>query len=160
MLTSELYIPLPQCWADILLQHQNLLLALLFLSSRGATVWFVCFNPVFRDSVQAVTGYCPDWSRNLLLQFLGFHGLILSCSSHWSSPLEKKKKNLGSVLEEVDRISLSMLRASILLFHSLPKFVGFTVFLLFSISAPCLLTPSKSTGLIPKVGVFRKPKAY
>lgn len=117
---------------------------------------------VFRDSVQAVTGYCPAWSRNLFLQFLGFHGLILSCSSHWEFSTGKKPI---SVLEEVDRTSLSMLRGSILLFHSLPKSVGFTVFLLSprlheTISSPCLLTPSKRAGLIPKMGVFRKSKAY
>lgn len=98
-----------------------------------------------QEPASAVSGF--SWFDPELLQSLEFS-------------TGKKKTNLGSVLEEVDRISLSMLRASILLFHSLPKFVGFTVFLLFSISAPCLLTPSKSTGLIPKVGVFRKSKAY
>lgn len=119
-------------------------------------------NLVSRHSVQAVTGYCPAWSRNLLLQLLGCHGLILSCSSHWEFSTGKK---LGSVLEGVDRTPLSMLRRSILLFHSLPKSVGFTVFLLFArlhetISSLCLLTPSKRAGLIPKMGVFRKSKAY
>lgn len=90
-----------------------------------------------------------SWADPELCQSLG----IL----HW--------KKLGSVLEDVDRTSLSMLRGSVPLIHSLPKSVGFTVSFLLprlyeTISSLCLLTPSKRAGLIPKMGVFRKSKAY